>query len=190
MRFRETALKGCFEIRVQDRTDERGTFRKVFQRSVFREHGLEVDFQEAFYTSSVSNVLRGMHVQLPPGQHSKLVYCVAGSVMDVLLDLRRGSVEFGRCEVIDLSASRGNVVYIAPGVAHGFYVLDSPAIMAYHVSSEHVQDLDRGVHWRSLPIEWPTNTPLVSERDSQLPQLQDFVSPFCLGEARVKDANR
>jgi dTDP-4-dehydrorhamnose 3,5-epimerase len=182
------SLAGCYEIQLRNLVDERGFFRKTFQRSIFEEYGLDSAFQETFYTSSTQNVLRGMHVQLPPAHHAKLLYCLSGRVMDVLLDLRTGSPEFGRCAVLELDAARATAVYVAPGVAHGYYVREGPAFMVYHVTSEHSESLDQGVHWSSVPVEWPTKSPLVSLRDSRLPSLVEFVSPFSFETAQLSDA--
>jgi dTDP-4-dehydrorhamnose 3,5-epimerase len=178
MALRAVSIEGCFEIELPVHADNRGTFRKVFQRSAFLEAGLEADFPETFFTHSNANVLRGMHLQWPPADYAKVVYCVEGAVMDVLLDLRSESRTFGCPDVLSLTARRGNAVYIAPGVAHGFYVVEGPAIMLYQVSAEYVPHLDGGVHWSSVPVPWPTRTPIVSERDDCLPSLSDYVRPL------------
>src|SRR5437016_170214 len=159
MRFRETNIPGCYEVGFVQRRDPRGMFVKSVHAGSFAAHGLRADFAETFYTVSGENVLRGMHLQLPPADHSKLVYCIAGSVMDVTLDLRKGSPTFGEFETIHLSGESGNGVYLPEGVAHGFHVRHAPAVMVYHVTSEHVPSLDSGIRWDSFGATWQTPSP-------------------------------
>lgn len=174
----ETRIPGCYEVHFPVHLDHRGLFAKSYHHSTFATEGLESGFVETFYTVSGENVLRGMHIQLPPADHSKLVYCVVGSVMDVILDVRRGSATFGCYAIIELGAERHNGVYLPRGIAHGFYVRQAPAVMVYHVTSEHVPHLDAGITWDSFGAPWPVRSPLVSERDASLPPFCDFDSPF------------
>lgn len=140
--------------------------------------GLNADIRETFYTVSQAGVLRGMHVQAPPAEHVKTIYCVAGRVLDVALDVRIGSPTYGEHAVVELAATLSNAVYLERGVAHGFYVLEGPATIAYAVSSEHEQSLDIGIAWNSFGMCWPDLTPTLSERDATLPSLSSFSSPF------------
>lgn len=178
MKLSECDIPGCYEIQLPAHADARGSFVKTIVSSRFAENGLETEFVETFHTISGENVLRGMHLQLPPADHAKLVYCVTGAVIDICLDVRRGSPAFGRHMVIELSAKRNNAIYLARGVAHGFYVRQAPAIMMYHVTSEHEPRLDAGILWNSFGAEWPTNSPLLSQRDAALTLFPDFISPF------------
>jgi len=174
----EMRIPGCLQLHFPAYADRRGSFVKVYRRSDFAESALEVEFAESFHTVSGERVLRGMHLQLPPAHHSKLVYCVAGRVLDVVLDLRRGSPAFGSHAAIELSPEGNSGLYLPHGVAHGFYVLQAPSIMAYHVTSEHAAALDAGVRWNSFGAPWPDNDPVMSTRDAALPPLCDFDSPF------------
>jgi dTDP-4-dehydrorhamnose 3,5-epimerase len=182
MKLEPTSIPGCYQFACPVHADPRGTFVKAFRRSQFGRADLETDFREVFWTSSGENVLRGMHLQLPGpasmAPESKLVYCVAGSVMDVALDLRRGSPTFGKYDIVELSAEAGNACFLPSGVAHGFYVRRAPAVMVYHVTSEYVPELDAGIAWDSFGAPWPTHTPVLSERDASLPPLSQFESPF------------
>ena len=181
VRLHTTAIPGCFEALFPVHEDERGAFVKPHMRSSFKAAGLETDFAECFHTVSRARVLRGMHMQLPPADHAKLIYCVAGAVMDVALDVRRGSPMYGAHVAIDLRCGKG--VYLPRGVAHGFYVLEPPAIRVYHVTSEYAPSLDVGVRWDSFGAAWPDRSPVLSARDAALPGLRDFVSPFIYGVA-------
>ena len=178
MNLVELKIPGCYEIQLPAYTDVRGMLVKAFSRNQFVKHGLEFGFVETFYTISGENVLRGMHLQVPPADHAKVVYCVTGQVLDVCLDLRCGSPSFREHVSLEISGPRHNALYLPPGVAHGFYVLQAPAIMLYHVTSEHQPQFDTGIAWNSFGAEWPTRSPILSQRDASLPTLQDFVSPF------------
>ncbi len=179
MEFAQLDLPGCFLIAPRDSTDARGRFVKPFARSQFAHHGLMTNFVEQFYSVSHPGVLRGMHFQLPPAHHAKLVYCVAGEVRDVLLDLRRNSSTYGRHVAITLSAATAQALYIPPGIAHGFSVTGSAsATMVYNVTSEHSPKHDAGVLWSSFGCDWGIDHPTVSTRDAGFPSLADFSSPF------------
>src|SRR5581483_7390979 len=140
--------------------------------------GLRTDFAEEYYTVSHVRVLRGLHFQVPPHDHAKLVYCAAGRVLDVALDLRVGSPAFGRHVRAELSAADGNALYLPPGLAHGFYVLEAPALMVYNQTSVYAREHDAGVRWDSAGIPWPDADPILSDRDRSFPALADFRTPF------------
>jgi dTDP-4-dehydrorhamnose 3,5-epimerase len=175
---RKTKIPGCFELQLAKFQDQRGCFVKTFHREVFLRHQLEAEFAEEYYSVSATGVLRGMHVQLPPHDQVKIVHCAAGEVMDVVVDLRTGSPTYGAFEVFRLSAERANMVYMAKGLAHGFYVIDGPAMVMYKATTVHAPEADQGVRWNSLNIPWPDPNPVVSERDRQFPPFHEFVSPF------------
>jgi dTDP-4-dehydrorhamnose 3,5-epimerase len=119
-----------------------------------------------------------MHFQTPPHEHAKLVYCAAGAVTDVLLDLRRQSCTYGQAIALPLTAESGQALYIAAGIAHGFFALEAPALMVYNVTSEYAPSQDAGVRWDSFGFDWGVSAPVMSERDRSFPALADFVSPF------------
>ncbi|MBI5919131.1 MAG: dTDP-4-dehydrorhamnose 3,5-epimerase [Nitrosomonadales bacterium] len=171
-------LAGCLELQPRVFEDARGRFVKVFHEEAFRAQGLETGFVEEYYSSSHRHVVRGLHFQLPPQDHVKLVYCVHGAVMDVVLDLRVGSPTYGEYASFELSADRANSLYIPRGMAHGFCALSDDAIMVYKVSSVYSAEHDAGILWNSLDIPWPTSVPIVSARDQFFPALADFASPF------------
>ena len=178
IQFTESKLPGCFVLQFPVFDDARGHFVKTIQRSVFEAHGLEGDFRECFYSTSHRNVLRGLHFQLPPSDHAKLVYCTAGAIYDVTLDLRVGSPTYGQHEIYELSSNADNAVYLPRGIAHGFFVREAPAVMVYHVTSEHDPARDAGIHWNSFGAAWPVEQPVVSARDDGFLPLAAFESPF------------
>jgi dTDP-4-dehydrorhamnose 3,5-epimerase len=178
MRVDQIAIQGCFQIFPNIRKDSRGKFVKTFHKDEFEKYGLVTEFSEEYYSVSHKGTLRGMHFQTPPHDHFKIVYCLAGTVMDAILDLRVGSPTYQQSATFELSAKLGNMLYIAPGVAHGFYALTDEVIMLYKVTSLYAPDFDRGIRWDSAGISWPTLAPIISERDSSFPALNDFDSPF------------
>jgi dTDP-4-dehydrorhamnose 3,5-epimerase len=178
MQFSSCRLPGCYLLEFPTFRDDRGLFVKTMQRSAFQQRGLECDFTESFYTESGENVLRGMHFQVPPADHAKVVYCLSGAIWDVALDLRVGSPTFGEHEIYQLSAERRNAVYLPRGIAHGFYVLTAPSRVVYEVTSEHSPAHDRGVRWDSFGAAWPHDAPIVSERDQGFADFIQFQSRF------------
>jgi len=178
MRVEQTAIKGCYQIFPQVRKDNRGIFVKTFHKKVFETHGLITEFAEEYYSVSHKGVLRGMHFQIPPHEHFKLVYCLAGKVLDAIVDLRVGSPTYQQSAIIELSAELGNMLYIAPGMAHGFYALTNEVIMQYKATSVYAPDYDGGIRRNSAGIPWTNSASIISDRDSALPSLADFDSPF------------
>lgn len=178
MQLTELSLPGCYLLQPRLFSDARGRFVKPLVRSVLQAKGLCSDFVEQYYSTSKQDVIRGMHFQLPPRHHAKLVYCAAGGVNDVLLDLRKESGTYGRHLSLPLTADSGHAVYIGSGVAHGFIAIQEPALMIYNVTSEYAPGHDTGVRWDSFGYDWGVAQPIVSERDRGFPALAEFDSPF------------
>ncbi len=171
-------LSGCCELQPNVYEDARGRFIKVFHQQAFAALGLETIFTEEYYSVSFKHVIRGLHFQLPPMDHVKLVCCVAGNVIDVVVDLRVGSPTYGQHELFELSAAKGNSIYIPKGMAHGFCVLSDQAVMVYNASTIYSPELDAGVRWDSAGVLWPTTQAILSVRDQSFSSLDQFVSPF------------
>lgn len=178
MELKATSLEGVYIVEQSVFKDRRGSFVKTFQRSFFDKHGLESDFTENYYTRSKEDVVRGMHFQTPPHDHAKLVTVIQGTILDVVLDLRKGSSTYGKWETFELSRENRKSIYIPRGFAHGFAALSELAIAYYMVSSEYSQDHDKGILWNSFGFKWPVSDPIVSGRDLTFPVFADFCSPF------------
>tara|TARA_B110000503_G_scaffold141577_1_gene235527 strand:+ start:556 stop:1107 length:552 start_codon:yes stop_codon:yes gene_type:complete len=176
--FNKTNIRDCYEIHTNLFEDIRGRFVKVFHKPEFQAFRLNVDFVEQYYTISLPGVVRGLHFQLPPHDHAKLVYCVAGEVMDVTLDLRVGSPTYGKHFSTKLSAKKRNMIYLPSGVAHGFSTINETSILVYNLTSIHHPESDTGIFWNSAEIEWPNSKPIISSRDQNFIKFKDFVSPF------------
>lgn len=171
-------IEGAFVIQGPVLRDNRGAFHKKVQAEFFQTHGLEWAFAEQFYSVSHKDVVRGMHYQRPPYDHVKLIYCTAGSAVDVLLDIRGASKTYGLCADVKLSAGDGRSIYIPKGIAHGFHALEDETTIQYSVSVSHQPSADEGVLWNSIPYDWGLPNPVLSKRDESFPKFKDFKSPF------------
>jgi len=158
--------------------DSRGQFVKTWHPDLLRAQGITMEMAEEFYSSSKAGVIRGMHFQEPPEAVEKLVYCVAGEVLDVVLDLRRASPDFGKVFTWHLSPANGYILHLPAGCAHGFLGLKEDNVMVYKMSGLYSPQHDKGLRWDSFDFAWPTVNPILSERDRLLPRWSDFTSPF------------
>lgn len=177
----ELGLPGLKLLRPARRTDARGTFVKPFSEPEFADLGLATHWAEAYYSHSTPGVVRGMHLQLPPHHHAKLVTCVQGRVLDVALDLRQGPT-FGHFRAVELAEATGYALYLPAGFAHGFCVPANQAAGAtvlYMVSSAYAPEVDSGIAFDSFGFEWPLAHPVVSDRDRALPTLAQFTPLSC-----------
>ena len=178
MRVEKTSIPGCYQLFPIVRNDNRGSFVKTFHKDDFLKHGLVTEFAEEYYSVSHRGVLRGMHFQTPPYEHFKLVYCLEGEVFDAIVDLRIGSPAYRQSASFELSSEVGNMLYLAPGIAHGFYARTENAIMQYKVTTMYAPENDAGIRWDTTGIDWPSTTPEISDRDRAFQALADFESPF------------
>ncbi|MGJ8696844.1 MAG: dTDP-4-dehydrorhamnose 3,5-epimerase [Verrucomicrobiaceae bacterium] len=160
--------------------DERGNFVKPFHEGQLAGIGIEMEVREEFFSTSGKGVLRGMHFQLPPHDHAKIVYCITGSVRDVILDLRKNSPTFGQAVGVELSSKNRHCVYIPKGMAHGFLSLEDCSCLVYKTDSVHAPDSDSGILWNSFGFDWQLEDvdPIVSGRDQVHSRLEEFNSPF------------
>jgi dTDP-4-dehydrorhamnose 3,5-epimerase len=171
-------IPGCYELLPNVQEDLRGRFVKIFHKGEFEENNLNEDFAEEYYTYSKKGVIRGVHFQMPPCDHIKLVYCPFGEVFDVVVDLRLGSPTYGQARSLTLSAEAANYIYIPKGIAHGFCVKSDYAILVYKVSTIYSPEHDSGLLWSSIKVDWPEESPIISERDQKFSGLLEFESPF------------
>jgi|SRR5690554_1735593 len=173
------SIQGVFTFNIPHFKDERGQFSKLFHAEHFNDPCFN-DFQikEVFYSFSTKGSVRGMHFQLPPHDHAKVVTCPKGAIQDVILDLRQDSPTFGQFESVLLDDKSGKAVYIPTGCAHGFQTMEEGAMTLYLVSSVHAPAADVGIHYDSFGMNWPLTVTQVSDRDQSFPTLKQFKSPF------------
>lgn len=158
--------------------DNRGGFTKIFNKDIYEMLGINMEISESFYSMSHRDVIRGMHFQLPPYAHGKLVHVIRGSVWDVIVDLRKNSSNYKKSICIELSDKKAESIYIPKGFAHGFKCLENNTIMLYNVTEGYNKDCDSGIKWNSINFDWNVQFPIVSERDNSFVELKDFDSMF------------
>jgi len=178
MIINSTNLSDAYIIELPSFNDERGNFTKTFHDHTFKQKGFNFILKESYFSISKKDVIRGMHFQVPPHQHSKIVFCPKGAILDVIIDLRRGSPTFGKYFAHELSQENHKAYYIPEGFAHGFKSLTEDAITYYLVSSEYSKEHDKGIRYDSFDFDWGVENPVISERDLSFPTLNNFISPF------------
>ncbi len=174
----EDILTGAKLLALPFSTDARGTFTKTFHETTLRNAGIEFTRRESYFSLSKKDVIRGMHCQTPPHQHSKIVFCPQGAIMDVIVDLRSDSPTYGEHYATLLSAENHLAYYIPEGFAHGFKALTDDAMTYYLVSSEYSQGNDTGIRYDSIGYDWGVSEPIISARDLGFETLDRFESPF------------
>jgi dTDP-4-dehydrorhamnose 3,5-epimerase len=174
VKFEELAISGVFAIELEPVPDSRGFFARTYSRAELAERGIELEVVQASVSfNERRGTLRGMHLQRPPHEEAKLVRCVAGSLYDVVIDLRAGSPTQFRWVAVELSAERRNALYIPPGLAHGFISLEDGCELEYLISAAYEPSAATGVRWDdpAMGIEWPLEPGVLSERDASFPDL-------------------
>lgn len=181
MRRLPTELEGLVLIEPTVFGDERGFFLESFREDALAELGIQERFVQDNHSRSRRGVLRGMHFTVGEGQ-AKLVRVARGSVLDVVVDIRRGSPTFGRWESFELDDEAGRLLFVPIGFAHGFVALSDLADVLYKCSSYYDASLERGFAWDDpdVAIRWPVDDPIVSERDRAAPRLAEIAAglPF------------
>lgn len=174
MKVGETSLPGCVIIEPAVFGDDRGFFFENWNAERYRQFGLPGKFVQNNVSSSARGVLRGLHYQWPNPQ-GKLVSVLEGEAYDVAVDIRRGSPTFGRWTAVVLSAENKRQFWIPEGFAHGFAVLSERAIFSYLCTAQYDKAADAGVRWddAAIGIDWPIDSPLLSEKDGKAPFLAD-----------------
>jgi len=173
-----TELPGLCVIRPRIFEDARGSFVKTFHAPSFQAAGLTFEPREEFFSVSRRNVIRGMHFQLPPHTQARLVCCLAGRILDVVVDLRRQQPTFGRVVSRELTAANREMLFIPEGFAHGFLSLADDTLVYYVANQPHSPAHDAGIAHDSFGFEWPVKNPVLSGRDQKFPALREFQSPF------------
>lgn len=184
MRFIQTPIEGLMVFEPTLFTDERGKFVKTYNDDFFRAHGLDITIKESYYSLSAKDVIRGMHFQTPPHDHIKIVYVPNGKIIDVVLDIRKGSPSYGTFFDIELSSENGKILIIPKGLAHGFKSIEDNTNVTYMQTSCYAPENDFGIHYNSFGYDWRVSEPKLSERDASFVFLDSFESPFVYGETQ------
>ncbi len=175
--FKPLEIPDVILVTYKSFPDERGFFAELYKRTDFLANSIAYDFVQVNMSFSRRGVLRGMHYQLKPAEQGKLVYVIQGRILDVALDIRRGSPHYGRH--VSAEVGPGAAIWIPPGFAHGFQALED-TIVVYMVTKEYSPQHERCIAWDDpeLGIEWPIRDPIVSEKDRKCPPLRQAESNF------------
>jgi len=184
MEIRELKFKGVFEIAPRPRRDDRGFFMRTYDQDIFSRYGLNRPWvQENHARSTRRNIIRGLHLQLPPAAETKLVRVVTGAVLDVFVDLRKGSATFGQWDSLELSAENPKMVFIPRGFAHGYRTLSDISDVLYRVDNPYSPELECGLLWNDgdLQIDWGLTgdeKPVLSVKDQQNLTFRQFCEKY------------
>ena len=180
MTIEKTILRDVFIINNFNAIDDRGLFVKTFNKNLFNDLDLNFEIRESYFSHSKCDVIRGMHFQLPPHDHDKLVYVPQGAILDVVVDLRKKSTTFGNYISVELSDQNKKSLFIPKGFAHGFKSLLDNTITVYNVTREYNSTADSGINYDSFGFDWQVDCPIISDRDSTFDSLNNFLknNPF------------
>lgn len=186
--FEPISIEGVYFVHTPIHEDERGHLQELHEKEAFHDHKSSPTFKRSFYSTSKRGVLRGLHIQDPPYQQSKLVSCLSGKIFDVAVDLRKGSDSFGETVTAILSGSSTESLLLPRGFAHGFVSLSDDTLIHYLSDNKYAPDYESGIHWASsgLDIEWPIKDPIVSEKDEQLPSFSEYTDKTSVQHDSVK----
>ena len=182
MEIIKTAIEGLVIIEPRVFQDSRGYFFESFSQREFEEKVRKINFVQDNESMSSYGVMRGLHFQRPPFTQSKLVRCVKGKVLDVAVDIRKGSPTYGQHVAVVLSEDNHRQFFVPRGFAHGFAVLSETAVFQYKCDNFYAPEADGGISIKdgTLGIDWqiPTDQAILSEKDLKHLCLKDFDSPF------------
>jgi len=182
MKIISTKIEGVVIIEPRLFQDDRGYFFESYSEKDFNREVREIHFVQDNESKSSYGVMRGLHFQRPPFTQSKLVRCVKGAVLDVAVDIRKGSPTYGQHVAVELTEDNHRQFFIPRGFAHGFAVLSPEAVFQYKCDNFYHPEADGGISIldSNLGIDWriPTDYAILSEKDTRHPLLKDFDSPF------------
>ncbi|MED4599487.1 dTDP-4-dehydrorhamnose 3,5-epimerase [Paenibacillus validus] len=181
MKLIHTELQGVYIIQPDVYQDQRGFFLESYNKEKFNELGIGVTLlQDNHSFSKESNVIRGLHYQINPCAQAKLIRVITGSIFDVVVDLRKDSSTYGQWISIILDDKNKQQLFIPQGFAHGFCTMLPNTHVMYKVDNYYSPEHERGIRWDDpdLAIQWPTNSPILSGKDKELPLLKETEITF------------
>jgi len=180
MVIEKTFIEGLLIIKPKVFEDPRGYFFESFSKKTLEEAGIKEEFVQDNQSLSQKGVLRGLHLQKPPHAQGKLVRVIQGSVLDVVVDIRNGSLTYGNYFSIELNEQNKTMFWIPAGFAHGFLTLEDNTIFHYKCTNYYNKDSEASVLWndKDININWNVSNPLLSEKDLTGTPLKYFASPF------------
>lgn len=178
MEIIKTTFSDLFILQFDSFKDSRGEFVKTIHKETFEKCNLEFKFQESFFSISQKNVFRGMHFQLSPHDHVKLVSVIKGSIIDIALDLRSQSPTFGQYFSVELSEENRKGIYLGKGFAHGFLSLINETIVEYHTSTIQHKESESGIRWDSFGFPFQIDQLILSQRDETFLPFSEQIKYF------------
>lgn len=177
MKFINTPISGLIVIEPTIFHDERGSFIESYNKEKFIAAGIDVEFIQDNQSISKINVIRGLHFQQDPKAQGKLVRVAKGRALDVAVDIRPDSPTYGRHFSLELNSISQVMMWIPPGFAHGFSVLEEDTVFCYKVTSPYSKEHERGIRYDDpeLNIDWKVSKPIVSGKDKILPSLREYM---------------
>lgn len=175
MKITATPIEGLYEIYPAIFKDERGYFFESYRKDALLSHGIDIDWVQENQSFSKAGTIRGLHFQHGPYAQAKLVKVISGKVLDVVVDLRKESITYGKVFNKILDDQNHNMLYVPEGFAHGFSVLED-AVFSYKCSNYYNKESEGGVIWNDseLNIDWQVDTPIISVKDQILPTFEEF----------------
>jgi dTDP-4-dehydrorhamnose 3,5-epimerase len=174
MKVAKTEIEGLLIIELDVFGDDRGFFVETYNKERYIKNGIDVEFVQDNLSKSVKGVLRGLHFQKPPFAQGKLVQVISGSVLDVAVDIRRGSETFGKWVSVELSEKNKKQFWIPEGFAHGFVALEDDTIFSYKCTNLYNKESEGAIMWNDndLDIDWQLekygiNEPIISDKDRE-----------------------
>lgn len=180
MNISQTPINGLLLVEPKVFKDPRGYFYESYSKRLFESAGINYNFVQDNQSLSQKNVLRGLHFQKPPHEQGKLVRVIKGSVQDVAVDIRKNSPDYGKHYSVVLSDTNHLMLWIPPGFAHGFLTLEDNTIFQYKCTNYYNKSAEDAIRWNdaSLHINWQSNDPVLSEKDSVAQLFSSFKSLF------------
>lgn len=180
MKFIPTPIPDLFVIEPRVFGDHRGYFYESYNADAFAKAGIKADFIQDNESFSSAGVLRGLHFQAPPKAQGKLVRVQRGRVLDVAVDIRKGSPTYGKHFTIELTGENKKMLWIPPGFAHGFATLEDETVFLYKCTNTYAPEQEGSLLWsdETIGIDWGIDSPKLSEKDKIGPTFDAFESPF------------
>jgi dTDP-4-dehydrorhamnose 3,5-epimerase len=171
-------------IKPKSFKDDRGFFVETYKATDFHKNGITDNFVQDNHSKSTKGVLRGLHYQKLPQPQAKLVRCISGEILDIAVDIRKGSPNYSKWVGIKLSEDNQEMLYVPVGFAHAFIVLSETAEVLYKTSNEYSPPDEAGIIWNDpqIGVDWKISEVLVSEKDKKLPKLAEANNNFVYRE--------
>ncbi len=180
MKIIKTSIPDLLIVEPDVFKDQRGYFFESYNQERYFENDMKMIFVQDNESKSMKNVLRGLHFQKPPYAQGKLVRVIQGKVVDVAVDIRKGSPTYGHYHAVELDAISKRMFYIPEGFAHGFLTLEDDTIFSYKCTNYYNKESEGSILWsdETIGIKWNVENPILSDKDKIAPLLKDFNSPF------------